>query len=86
MPDKPGVPGDASGLRAANGRLRKLLAERDVEIAELRARLAVVVELRAQVADLAARVKQNSKNSSKRPSSDGLAKSAPRSLWKKARP
>ena len=36
MPDEP-VPGDAAGLRAANARLRELLAERDAEVAVLRA-------------------------------------------------
>jgi hypothetical protein len=39
-----------------------------------------VAELQEQVADLAARVGQNSKNSSKPPSSDGLGKPAPKSL------
>jgi transposase len=67
----------AAGLRAANGRLRELLAQRDAEIARLRAQVA---ELQEQVADLAARVGQNSKNSSKPPSSDGLGKPAPKSL------
>ena len=52
MPDMPGVPEDAAGLRAANARLRELLAERDAEVAGLRA---LVAELQAQVADLAAR-------------------------------
>ena len=76
MPDTPGMAG-AAGLRAANGRLRELLAQRDAEIARLRAQVA---ELQEQVADLAARVGQNSKNSSKPPSSDGLGKPAPKSL------
>ena len=47
------------------------------ESGELRERAAV---LQAQVADLAARVRQNSKNSSRPPSSDGLGKPAPKSL------
>jgi transposase len=80
----PGVPDDAAGLRAANARLRELLAKRDEriagqdsEIALLREQLAV---LQLQVADLAARVQSNSRNSSKPPSSDGLARPAPKSL------
>ena len=84
MSDTPGVPDDAAGLRAANARLRELLAQRDAEIAGLRAEgaelQAQVAELQEQVADLAARVGQNSKNSSKPPSSDGLGKPAPKSL------
>jgi hypothetical protein len=85
VPEVPGVPdsGD-TGLRAANGRLRELLAERGARIAEQDAEIAVLREqlagLQSQVADLAARVKMNSQNSSKPPSSDGLAKPAPKSL------
>lgn len=82
------MPDDAvAGLRAANARLRELLAERDARIGELLAQLAVVdvlreqvLELQAQVADLSAKAGQNSKNSSRPPSSDGLAKPAPKSL------
>jgi uncharacterized protein DUF6444 len=83
VPDEP-VPDDAAGLRAANARLQGLLAERDARIEELLAWLEEVGEqvagLRAQVADLAAKAGQNSKNSSKPPSSDGLAKPSPTSL------
>jgi transposase len=83
----PGVPDNAAGLRAANSRLRMLLAERDAEIAVLReqnSEIAVLREalaaLQSQVADLAAQVKANSRNSSKPPSSDGFAKPSPKSL------
>jgi transposase len=74
------VPGDAAGLRGANARLRELLAERDAEVAGLQV---LIADLQAQVAKLAARAGQNSKNFSRPPSSDGLGRSAPKSLRKK---
>jgi hypothetical protein len=77
VPESPADPDDAAGLRAANARLRELQAERDAEIGLLREALA---GLQSQVQDLAAQVKANSRNSSKPPSSDGLAKPAPKSL------
>jgi transposase len=48
VPDEP-VPGDAAGLRAANARLRELLAGRDAEIALLRAELDAECELRRRL-------------------------------------
>ena len=94
MAGTPPVPGEAAspvnvvaGLRIANARLRELLAERDTQVTALAGQLeeqrVLIGELTAQVADLTARVKQNSKNSGKPPSRDGLAKPAPKSLRKK---
>ena len=54
MPDTSRVPGEAAspdeviaGLRAANARLRELLAERDAHIAQLLAQAAQLDELQA---------------------------------------
>ena len=45
--DDAGGPDDAAGLRAANARLRELLAERDARIAEQRAEISVTRRSRA---------------------------------------
>ena len=61
VPDTPSVPGETAapeqviaGLRAANMRLRELLAERDAQIAELPVRVGQVSQLEAAVAELQA--------------------------------
>lgn len=79
-----------AALRAANARLRGVIEAKDTEVAALRtshqAQLKVlraqVAALSAEVADLRARLGQNSQNSSRPPSSEGLAKPAPKSLRK----
>ncbi|MCX5233062.1 IS66 family transposase [Streptomyces sp. NBC_00233] len=59
------------------GELASMVVELRSELAAARAELAVA---RARIADLEAQLGLNSKNSSKPPSSDGLAKPAPKSL------
>ena len=61
------------------GQLLLLLAERDVELTQ---RDALIAVLAGRVAELEARLGKNSRNSSKPPSSDGLGKPAPKSLRK----
>lgn len=88
MSDVPPVPDEVAALRAANARLRQVVEARHTEIAALRvshqAQLDVlraqVAALAAEVADLRAQVRQNSRNSSKPPSQDGPGKPAPKSL------
>ena len=88
MPDVPPAPHEVAALRAANARLREVIEAKDIEIAALRtshqaqlgALRAQVAALAAEVADLRARLGQNPRNSSKPPSSEGLAKPSPRSL------
>jgi hypothetical protein len=77
VPEVPAVPDDAAGLRAADARLWEMVTQRDAEIAVLREQRS---GLQSQVADLAARVASNSRNSSMPPSPDGLAKPAPKPL------
>jgi transposase len=66
VPDEP-VPDDAAGLRAANARLRGLLAERDAEAAGLRAELdadrELIRRLGLRVAELERRLDMDSGNS-----------------------
>jgi transposase len=57
--------------------LLMLLAERDVALTQ---RDVLIAALAGRVAELEARLGMNSRNSSKPPSSDGLAKPAPKSL------
>jgi hypothetical protein len=86
VPDTPRVPGEACSPDEVIAGLRELLVQRDAQVAELAGQLEEQRALTAQleqVADLAARIRQNSKNSSKPPSSDGLAKPEPKSLRKK---
>jgi regulator of replication initiation timing len=63
VPDEP-VPDDAAGLRAANARLRELLAGRDAEIAALRAGLEAALErerrLELRLAELERRLSMDS--------------------------
>ena len=92
MADVPAVPDEVAALRAANARLREVIEAKDTEIAALRvshqaqldALRVQVAALAAEVAELRARLGQNSRNSSKPPSAEGLAKPAPKSLRKKS--
>ena len=65
------------------GDVRALLPEKDEIIAGLQAQAARAAKLEARLEALTAQAKQNSKNSSKPPSSDGLGKLAPKSLREK---
>ena len=84
MPDVSPEPDAAVALRVANARLREVVEAKDTEIATLRSVQKGYQEqlaaLRAEVAELRARLGVNSRNSSKPPSADGLGIPAPKSL------
>src|SRR5205807_4169116 len=88
VPDVPPVPDEVAALRAANARLREVIEAKDAEAAALRAQLEAcqgqLEELRAEVEALRARLRQNPRNSSRPPSSEGLAKPAPTSLRRRS--
>jgi transposase len=71
------VPSSAEGVAG----LRAVIEAKDAEIAVLREQVGA---LTAQVAELRARLGQNPRNSSRPPSSEGLARPAPKSLRKKS--
>ena len=89
VPDEP-VPGDVAVLRAANTRLRGLLAERDGQIASLSAGLESALELvRRQglrIAELERRLGMDSSDSGTPSSKEGIgAKAARKAREKKDR-
>jgi len=81
VPDVPPAPDEVAALRVANARLRQVIEAKDAEVEVLRAQ---VEALRAEMETLRARLGQNPRNSSKPPSSEGLATPSPRSLRRKS--
>jgi transposase len=81
VPDEP-VPGDAAGLRAANARLRALLAERDALIEGLGGELEALRErgrrTELRLAELERRLGMDSTNSGTPSSREGIAAGAER--------
>jgi transposase len=77
VPDVPSATDEVAALRVANARLRQVIEAKDTEVLVLREQLEV---LRAEVAELRARLGASSRNSSRPPSSDGLGRPALRSL------
>ena len=75
MPGEP-VPDDAAGLRAANAGLRDLLAERDAEIAGLRAERdadrELIRRLGLRLEELERRLRQDSTDSGTPTSKEGI--------------
>ena len=94
MPNVPAVPEEVAGLRAANARLWQVIEAKDTELAALRvshqaqldALWAQAAALAAEVAELRTRLGQSSRNSSKPPSAEGLAKPAPEVAAEEERP
>ena len=68
VPDMPSASDEVAALRMANARLRQVIEAKDTEMLVLREQLEV---LRAEVAELRARLGASSRNSSKPPSADG---------------
>jgi transposase len=77
VPDVPSARDEVAALRAANARLRQVIEAKDTEVLVLREQLEV---LRAEVAELRARLGASSRNSSRPPSADGLGRPVSRSL------
>ena len=80
VPGVPPAPDEVAALRAANARLREVIEAKGAGAAALKVQLEAcrgqLEELRAEAEALRARLRQNPRNSSRPPSSEGLAKRA----------